>query len=157
MRRRSFRGFTLVELVVVIVVIAILAAIILPLVDDSADDSAGGAATPGVAVAQEPGPGSGAPPNSGGWDFVSFDPSVPTRWVQDHQDQFGFGGVKSIEHVSMMQGEVVSAGVIGDIYVRHYTVHTRDRGALEIMTDVPNYGGSPCGASTPACPSSPLR
>ena len=59
MRRRSFRGFTLIELVVVIVVIAILAAIILPLVDDSADDSAGGAATPGVAVAQEPGPGSG--------------------------------------------------------------------------------------------------
>ena len=43
MRRRSFRGFTLIELVVVIVVIAILAAIILPLVDDSADDSAGGA------------------------------------------------------------------------------------------------------------------
>ena len=55
MRRRSFRGFTFIELVVVIVVIAILAAIILPLVDDSA----GGAATLGVAVAQEHGPGSG--------------------------------------------------------------------------------------------------
>ena len=74
--------------------------------------------------------------------IVRFDPSVPTRWVQDHQNEFGFGGVKSIEHVSMMQGEVVSAGVIGDIYVRHYTVHTRDRGALEIMTDVPNYGAT---------------
>ncbi len=59
MRRRSFRGFTLIELMVVIAVIAMLAAIIIPLIDDSADDSAGGAATPGVDVAQEPGPGSG--------------------------------------------------------------------------------------------------
>ena len=89
-----------------------------------------------------PAPVSDFPPEVGGRDYISYDPSVPTRWVQDHQDQFGFGGVRSVEHVSMMQGEVVSAGVIGDIYVRHYTVHTRDRGALEIMTDVPNYGAT---------------
>ena len=89
-----------------------------------------------------PVPVSEAPPAAAGFgNIVLFDPSVPTRWVQDHQNEFGFGGVKSIEHVSMMQGEVVSAGVIGDIYVRHYTVHTRDREVLQIMTEERNYGG----------------
>ena len=88
-------------------------------------------------------PVSEAPPTSGGLGtIVSFDPSVPTRWVQDHQKQYGFGGVKSIEHVSMMQVEEVNrAGVVGDVDARHYTVHTRDRGALQIMTEERNYGG----------------
>ena len=83
-----------------------------------------------------------APPTGGGFGtIVSFDPSVPTRWVQDHQDQYGFGGVKSIEHVSMRHVDAVELGVVVYYDSRHYTVHTRDRGALQIMTEERNYGG----------------
>ena len=89
-----------------------------------------------------PMPVSEAPPAAAGLgNIVLFDPSVPTRWVQDHQNEFGFGGVKSIEHVSTRHVEVVESGVVGYVDSRHYTVHTRDRGVLQIMTEERNYGG----------------
>ncbi len=84
-------------------------------------------------------PVSEAPPARGA-PIVLFDPSVPTRWVQDHQDQYGFGGVKSIEHVWMIQVDQVVSGVAAHVDNRRYNVETRDRGPLQITTEVRNFG-----------------
>ena len=87
-----------------------------------------------------PVPVSDAPPDVsvGGSDYVPFDPSVPTRWVQDHQDPFGYGGVRSIEHVWMRHVDTSGGGWFDS---RLYNVQTWDRGVLQVMTEERNHGG----------------
>ena len=89
-----------------------------------------------------PVPVNDAPPDVsvgvGGSDYVPFDPSVPTRWVQDHQEQFGYGGVNSIENVWRRHADTRGGGWFDS---RLYRVQTRDRGLLNIMTEERADGG----------------